>query len=413
MFRLLDAFGASDLVFSREPFPAAGDEHHAVMRNSLLPILLLVVTSAFAWWLIRDGAERGAGGPEVMPGIHRPPEKARQQTTPAKLTATTTHSGNVPADAANWRVILIAGDDAHPFTNAAILALGEELTHRGCVAVLYPLLRDRAEPLPLAFDGVVRIAHREGEPPTDHPGAVHCTLSLIMSPPRVPAGHPAARWFPDLPASSPATLTITHDSTPLGSSSWPHWYAAIGKACAEELLATCGTPDHASDTIERLRRTAWTLPGQAGPGTAEAQVTIYGRIPSPPQTDITEHVVAFQHPFVRGWIGDFSPVPVTAHDLTTHSPRDELLRRLTRGGWIKGPDLGSDLLFNKDDRATDGSVIHRSVSISATGFIEWQERPSPIQVWQAWSTAAASGDADAKAQLARHRTTAGIPAELK
>jgi hypothetical protein len=57
------------------------------------------------------------------------------------------------------------------------------------------------------------------------------------------------------------------------------------------------------------------------------------------------------------------------------------------------------------------------VSISASGFIEWQERPNPTQVWQGWITSAAAAagdaDADAKAQLARHRTTAGIPADLK
>jgi hypothetical protein len=389
------------------------------MRNSLLPIILLVITSAFAWWLIRDGAERGAGGPEVLPGIYRLPQKAGQVTKPAELTVSTAHTGSAPADAGTWRVILIAGDDAHPFTNAAILALGEELTRRGCIAVLAPVVRDRPEPLPLNFDGTVRIAHQEGEPSAEQPGAVQCTLKLILTPTRLPPAHPAARWLPDLPASTATTMTLSHRSTPVAAPPWPHWYAAIGRSCALELLNACGTPAQVTDTIERIRLTAWTQPGQAGPGTTEASVSIYGRIPSPPQTDIAEHVVAFQHPFVRGWIGDFSPVPVTARDLTTRSAREELLRRLARGGWSKGPDLGSDLVFNKDDRATDGSPIHRSVSISASGFMEWQERPNPTQVWQGWITSAAAAaaagdaDADAKAQLARHRTTAGIPADLK
>ena len=383
------------------------------MRNSLLPVILLVLTTAFAWWLIRDGAERGAGGPNVLAGIVRPLVKSSQQTSPAELQGTTTHTGGAPADAASWRVILIAGDDTHPFTNAAILALGEELTRRGCVAVLYPVLRDRPEPLPLSFDGVVRIAHLDGEPPAEHPGAVACTLAINLIPVRVPADHPAARWFPNQQTSSPTISKVTHSSAPVGSTSWPHWYAGVGKAFATEILATCGTPESATDTIERLRRTAWTLPGEAGPEIAGAPANLYGRIPSPPQTDIAEHVVAFQHPFVRGWIGDFSPVPITAHDLSTHGTREELLLRLKRGSWTPGLDLGTDLTFSKEDHATDGSEIHRTISISATRFVEWQERPRPTSVWQAWVIAAAAGDADAKAQLARHRTTAGIPADLK
>ena len=383
------------------------------MRNSLLPVILLVLTTAFAWWLIRGGAERGAGGPNVLPGIVRPLVKSSQQTIAAELQGTTTHSGVAPVDAAAWRVILIAGNDTHPFTNAAILGLGEELTRRGCVAVLYPVLRDRPEPLPLSFDGVVRIAHVTGEPPVDHPGAVTCTLAITLTPVRVPLDHPAARWFPDLQASSPTTVQVTHGSSPVGSTSWPHWYAGVGRAFAMEILATCGTPEAATDTIERLHRTAWTLPGLAGPEAADAAANLYGRIPSPPQADVVEHVVSFQHPFVRGWIGDFSPVPITARDLSTHSTREELLHRLERGGWNKAPDLGTDLVYSKDDHATDGTEIHRSISLTPTGFVEWQERPSPTKLWQAWVAAAAVGDVGAKTQLARHRTTAGIPADLK
>lgn len=383
------------------------------MRNSLLPVVLLILTTGFAWWLIRDGAERGAGGPNVLPGIVRPLVKTSQQTIPAQLQGSTTHEGIAPADAATWRVILIAGDDTHPFTNAAVLALGEELTRRGCVAVLYPVLRDRPEPLPLSFDGVVRIAHLNGQPPAENPGPVECTLSITLSPVRVPADHPAARWFPDLIPSAPTTVKVTHGSSPVGSTSWPHWYAGVGKAIAIDILATCGTPGTATDTIERLHRTAWTLPGNAGPGVPDASASIYGRIPSPPQADVVEHVVSFQHPFVRGWVGNFSPVPITARDRTTRSTREELIRRLVRGSWVKGPELGTDEVYSKEDRATDGTEVHRTISISATGFIEWQERPSPTSVWQAWVAAAATGDAEAKIQLVRHGKTAGIPTELK
>lgn len=383
------------------------------MRNSLLPIILLVATTAFSLWLIRGGAERGAGGPDVVPGILRLPEKSGQQTSPATIDGATTVTGDAPADSATWRVVLIAGDDNRPLTNAAVLALGEEFTRRGCVAVLDPSTHQRQEPLPLGCDGILRIATSEGQPPTEHPGALQCALRVTATPVRLPADHPAARWLPDLPAASATTLTVAHHSTPVGMPTWPHWYAGIGTAIADAVLDRLHTPKEATDTAAHLRLTAWVLPGQAGPGSPTVPTNIYGRIPSPPQADIAEHVVAFQHPFVRGWIGDFSPVPVTARDQTERSAHDELLRRLVRGSWTPGPDLADAKTFSKDDKATDGSDIHRTISITATGFIEWQERPRPTALWQAWRDAAAAGDADAIAQLARHRTTAGIPTDLK
>lgn len=378
------------------------------MRNSLLPIILIILTTGGAWWLIRGGAERGAGGPDVAAGILRLPQKTSQQTSPADITGTTTITGDAPADSATWRVILISGDDRHPLTNSAVLALGEELTRRGCIAMLEPLLRDRQEPLPLGCDGALRLSLIESELPTDRPGAMSCTLRINATPTRVPADHPAARWFPHLPASSPTTMTLVHQSVPVGTPSWPHWYAGLGNAFSQAVITHLGTPATTTDTTLRLRRTAWLDGGKAGPETTGPTTTIYGRIPSPPQGDITERRVAFQHPLVRGWIGDFSPVPFTARDQTERPARAELLHRIERGGWRKGPDLGDAVVYSKEDRASDGSDIHRTISITATGFIEWQERPHPMAVWQAWTTAAAAGDAEAAVQLAEHRNLKGI-----
>jgi hypothetical protein len=377
------------------------------MRNSLLPILLLLLTVGASLWLIRGGVERGAGGPAVYPGIFKLPVKIDKMTPSAQLQGNTTHQGQAPAGASDWRIFLVSGDDGLPLTNTALLALGEELTRRGCIAVLEPGGHEAFEPLPLAADVNLRLTTMAESLPTGGPGAIAFTTSIQVIPTRVPAGHPAGRWFPDLPDAPASTVTIAHSSTPSAHPAWPSWYAAIGRAVAGELIATLGTPKEVTDTAAHIRETAWVLPTQ----TSEASP--FGRIPAPPQGDVLERRVPFQHPFVRGWIGYFSPVPVTTHDGGKRAPRDELLRRLERGGWNQGPKDGDTLIYTKDDKQTDGSDIHRALTITGEQVIEWQERPHPTALWQTWQEAAKAGNAEAAAQLARHRTTAGIPADLK
>lgn len=175
------------------------------------------------------------------------------------------------------------------------------------------------------------------------------------------------------------------------------WFAGVGRSVAGETLRLLGTPGEVTDTTERVRQTAWILPGQT-----EAQ-SPFGRIPAPPQADVVERLMAFQHPFVRGWIGTLSPVPITARNGSTRTAREELARRLERGRWT----TAGEGRWTKDDRLADGTEVHRSISIDGEVFVEWQERPRPTALWQAWQEAAEA------VQLARHASTAGIPASLR
>ncbi len=378
------------------------------MRNSLLPIGLLVLTIGASLWLIRGGAARGAGGPAVFPGIFELPSKAKLMTPSADLEATNTLTGVAPVGAATWRVLLLSGVENAPLTNTVLLALGEELTKRGYVVIMDPASHTvTSEPLPLGADGHLRIHTTASVLPPQGPGAIIFTTTIDAVPVRVPADHPAARWFPDLPAAVPTTLTIAHQSTPRQTSPWPEWYAALGRSVSGELLRALALPATITDTAEIVRATAWVEPGQA------ESASIYGRIPSPPQDDVVEHLVAFQHPFVRGWIGHLTPVPVTTHEDGQRPARAELIRRLERGGWTAGPATAERLTFSKDDRASDGSTIHRSLTITGEDLVEWQERPKPVRLWEAWTDAAKAGSTTAAAQLRRHRNTAGLPAELR
>ena len=378
------------------------------MRNSLLPIGLLVLTIGASLWLIRGGAARGAGGPAVFPGIFELPSKAKLMTPSADLEATNTLAGAAPVGTATWRVLLLSGAENEPLTNTVLLALGEELTKRGCVVIMDPASHTvTSEPLPLGADGHLRIHTAASVLPQEGPGAITFTTTIDAMPVRVPADHPAARWFPELPVSVPTTFTITHQSTPRQASPWPQWYAAIGRSVSGELLRALALPASITDSAEVIRATAWVEPGQV------ESTSIYGRIPSPPQDDVVDQLVAFQHPFVRGWIGRLNPVPVSNRQGEQRSARAELIRRLERGGWTAGPAVGERLTYSKDDRASDGSIIHRSLTITGEQLVEWQERPKPVRLWEAWTDAAKAGNAAAAVQLRRHRTTAGLPEELR
>ena len=367
------------------------------MRNSLLPILMIVVTVATSLWLIRGGAERGMGGPAVFAGIHKLPTKTSKLTPSTPLETTQDLSGNVPAGTDGWRVLLLAGDEQTPLTNTVLLALAEEATRRGCIAVLEPHNREASEPLPLGADGMLRITSTSAVLPVGGPGAIDFTTRLELVTVGVPADHPAARWFPDLPLAEPTVLIIRHRSTPTGAATWPTWYAAIGRAVATAALDRLAIPPVNTDTAAKLALTAWIQPGQTD------EDSPFGRIPAPPQGDVVERLVAFQHPFVRGWVGRLSPVPITARDGSLRTSRDELIRRLERGGWkSSAPDT-----WSKDDQATDGTLVHRSLSLQGETLVEWQERPQPTTLWQAWKSAGTT------AQLERHRGTQGIPADLK
>ena len=212
----------------------------------------------------------------------------------------------------------------------------------------------------------------------------------------------------------PTTLTLTHRSTPLGITGWPEWFAAVGRAVAHETLTALQLTTNHSDaeTANAVRRAAWLNPGEVD--ALGKPINHFARIPSPPQADVLERTVAFQYPLVRGWIGYLSPKPIKKRSGVMTTSRDELLRRL-KTTWQPGPsapDSGA-LSYSIDDRKTDGTIIHRTITLLGDQVFEWQERPQPQAVWRAWITAAASGNADAIALLGAHRHTVGLPEELR
>ncbi len=385
------------------------------MKNSLVPLVALALVSIVAWVLVSGGAARGEQGPAVNPGIFAFAKKDWQRTAPTDLPLTVSATGT-SGGGEDWRVVQLSSDDTDPLTRTLLLGLGEELTRRRLVAVLdpAPLKHDRPEPLPLGIDAVLRI-RASGSLPV-RPGAV-CAFAatIVVEPVRLPDDHPAARWAPIQATGGAGTgeFRIAIGTATVGD--WPRWFAGVGRGVAKEICQRLAIPAELPDGAAAAHITAnlWSEPA-AGPGSGS---TAFGRIPSPPQGDVVDHLAAFHHPLVRGWIGRINPVPLASRDGGTRDPVDALLDRLKKGEWQAQPTPAGFLaLFSK---ASGHDALDQSKLISLRRLsdrievVQWQERPQAASVYQDWRARAAAGDAAAQALVDRHRATAGIPESLR
>ena len=372
-------------------------------RNSLMPLILLVLTAVFAAWMVRGAAARGQDGPDNQQGIFRLPAKESRRVVPATVPATTNVSGELPA-LGDGMVVQIVGGDRHGLTRSICRSLAELLTERGLIAVMEPveLPGKENEPVPLPCDGSLRIATDRMDPP-EAPGLPYrATVTVTATPVRLPAGHPALRLFPQdaVTSAAPATVTITLDVAALADASWPTWWSGVGRAAATAIATSAHLPT-TGDAGAHIRRGAWMAPVQAaGPAGEERPMTEHGRLPSPPQHDVVDGMVPFSHPLVRGWVGRLGTQQIQTHEGGQRSPAAELERRLTKGQWLPSPAVAGRKIFSRE---AEGMTTVLSMDEDGA-LVVWQERPSPVTVVKAWLE-----DPAAAAQLARHRGIAGLP----
>lgn len=215
-------------------------------RNSFLPLLMTAVVAFAAYLLIPAGDGMGADGPELFSGILRLPKDQAKMVPSANLTVDHQVTVTVPAtrvpglEPDAWRVVTIANDDAGPLTRAVTLALAEELTRRGAVAVIDA---QGQAPLPMPADRVLRVATLAADPPGERPRALNATVRVRQEPILLPAGHPAAGLQG---ASGVPTMEfiIAHRSEPDRSPPrWATWYAGVGRAIAGAALQPLGVAD--------------------------------------------------------------------------------------------------------------------------------------------------------------------------
>jgi hypothetical protein len=386
------------------------------LKNSLVPVVGVLLTTVVAVMLASGGASQGEGGPSVNPGIFAFPKKSWQRQQPAAVVDTPVVEGMQGGGQA-WRIVQINGADADPFTRTVALGFAEELTQRGLVAVLNPAPMKtgevRPEPLPLPPDVVLTVRGSASRPAMSGQ-AVDLQVTVVVETPRPGSDHPAARLLPTLGVAPGGAVSVRLQTTPMVAD-WPAWYAGLGHAVAgavsERLAVPASLPTEVAAAA--IQAVAWDDALLGLPPRSPASA---GRLPSPPQGDVVVDLVPFQQPLVRGWIGRLSPVPLAGRDGEDRQPIDGLRKRLKKGEWSEQPaPAGTLALWSRDDRG-----LTRLISLRPQGdrveFVEWQERPDAGAIYQHWAQVAA-GSSTAAALAATlvetHRQTPGIPESFR
>ena len=162
------------------------------MRNSVMPMMLVVGVALVALVALRSDNQPGINGPDVHPNIFRLPKKDKFHVESATLVSTNQVQvdGPVPTNRGEaWRVVLVVAKDRHPLTRSLMLGLGEQLTRHGCVVIFAPL---DAQAFPMGASRVLTIAtDAAAKIPTILGGEAAATIRVTTNLARLPADHPA------------------------------------------------------------------------------------------------------------------------------------------------------------------------------------------------------------------------------
>ena len=385
------------------------------MRNSLLPLVLVVLCGLAAVSLIPQGSPQGVNGPPIFPGIFRLPKQERFRVHPAALDATNVVTGAPAVAVANppesWRSVMVAGDDDHAATRAVMYALAERLTEHGCLVVLDP---PDAPPYGVGVERLVRVATRSASLPTALGGPCSARVAVTTRLMRFSADHIAACRLPAFTGPETLAVEIEHRSQAKAGSmvTWPTWYAAVGwgiAGAAIDAFAPSGLPPVVDAVTRRSLPSLRPL--------ADWKLTL----PQPPQSQGLRWDGAMQEELVRGWIG-------SVHGLETIDAKnarvptiDLLLDRLKKGSWGKCAEstptvpvpVYPRLFVREGDRGLEWFSIMPQDALRGWDVVWWQERPGTVALHQQWLAAAKAGDVQALMRLAAYRACGVIPADQR
>lgn len=375
------------------------------MRNSLMPLVLVVVVVALFVFAMHTESKPGINGPDVYPGIFRLPKKDKFHVDSAVLTIadTVTADGPVPANRGeSWRTVLIMAKDRHPLTRATMVALGEVLTGHGCIAIFAPV---DAPSFPMGVNRILTIATGTATIPGVLGGEASATLHVTSALARVPVEHPAAALLPHPEGPLAVALTIEHHCAAAeGVAAWSNWWAGEGRGLAGTILAQLavgGLPP-----VVDAQTHTW-LPGLL-------PLSDWGSALSmPPTTELLRWEFAFQEHLVRGWVGVVPGMTATTRNGVEEPSLAQLLKRMASGGWEEAGASGLRLFSRKhEDRSEWFSIASRT---AGTGWAVawWQERPGIPDLLSDWGKAAAAGDRGAAGLLHAHRSCPAMPKELQ
>ena len=441
------------------------------MRNSAAPLILVALATLACFALLQPAAEPGTNGPELAPGVFRLVKGERHTVASLPLTFSNRVEGGLEPAAAppaqgpeTWRTVTLSADDRSGPTRAVLLALAERLTAQGCVVVLDPL---GAPPVLLGCDRSIRVATESATLPP-HPGGA-CTARVAVTTAQLgfPAWHPAARLQPTGLDPTPRRFAVEHRSG-AGAGQvelrWSPWWAAVGRGIAEAvLLEIAHRPLPALVDAAQGTRLAGVLPPadwigtpvQRAPGLTREQAQAaaedyreHALLPQPLQCSTVRWYGGLQLEFVRGWVG--AVVGRTTVVEGVEQPALQPLVKLLESGSIRKSEAWVEDQHPPGDwrawaREKDGVTSLFTARATASGWdvALWQERDGIAALHQAWLEEAVAGsdgsraaltaaqaagkpegiaaaqaalEADrqhARAQLARYRGCAALPAEQR
>lgn len=379
------------------------------MRNSVMPMMLVMVVGLLAWVALRSDNQPGINGPDIHPNIFRLPKKDKFHVDSAVLQSTNQVqvAGQVPANVGeSWRVVLVVAKDRHALTCSTVLGLGERLTAHGCIAIFAPL---DAPAFPMGVSRVITIATDEtAKIPTVLGGEAQAMVHVSTQLARLPPDHPAASLQPHPEGALATDLTITHrTAAQSGVPGWGNWWAALGRGLADTVithLAPGGLPPVVDAATRKWLPTMMPLSDW---GTA---------LPPPPTTERLRWDFAFQEPLVRGWVGHVTGLTSPDRSGVEKPTIDQLQARMTSGKWeevalTSSQTAGTRLFTRTQENRTEWFSISSRDAGWAVAW--WQERSGMPVLFADWAKAAAGGDQGAARLLHAHRECPALPTELR
>jgi hypothetical protein len=367
------------------------------MRNSFLPLIMMLGVSAVAYLLIRPAPLPGSSGPEIYPGFFRLPrgnklvvDSVTSVVCENDIKEATTDDQRVGCEPDSWHMVMLRAEDDGAVTRAVVLAMAEQLTASGVYVVTVP---SREAPLNFAVDRVISVTST-GAQPGKLGDPISATISMNMSAPRFPAGHPAEHLQPAIGIRG-GSLVIDHRNHVSEHSvvpTWGEWYATIGRSVATLALGQ------------------WAPQGTTPFDWTEQVPSDWGKwIADPPRHAVMRWHAALQCELVRGWVGEIRGKTTIAANGTEQSSFVPVEKLLKKGNWNKVS--ASDSPWQIWQREDGGETYLFAIRETPSGWTltHWQERKEPAGVHEEWLDAAERGDLSARHNIRQYLLSTALP----
>jgi hypothetical protein len=378
------------------------------MKNSLLPVVMVVAVAVLALYSLRGQAQPGMHGPDIFPGIFRLPKKDKFPviSAPAKFdNQIEAHGPTLSNNPETWRVVLLSAQDRAPMTRAVVLSLAEQLTKHGSVVIVDPA---EAPAFPMGCDRIINVATVTDENPRALGDAMRAQLEIQVQLARFAPTHPAAALFRDEGNTTQQKISLRFNAKPQASvDGWPQWWSACGRQAAQELLSACapGGIPAVSDVQTKKWLATMVPPSDWG-------------IPlnQPLTTSNLNWDFGFQEDFIRGWSGHITGMSVTKKNGSSEPTLTQLMDRVSAGKWELAGAPDTHLYRREQNGHSEWFGFSALPNNAGWSVTWWQERQGILGLLEDWFTAAQKNDEAAviaQRRLAFYRNSPLLPPEMR